>query len=263
MLFLALLVAVSLFSPILGVYHIQRCCIDWVEPCKCPRLYITEDLRPCGSEILITDLKMPVARFQVSDEVRLHSYFYTVVFLLTNRLSGSIEGLRFRLMFARINIPRDRFVGILADSVEDNIIAYDYGRNTVFDELSTFRFTTETVPPDSLTSLTAFLISQSSYLDFFKVNFTGLPADRIILRRELAYMFPGEPIAAASHSLSAQQALEAGAEVTSDSRLTMSQDVWIPEGTTEGVDITDAETGGRKIKNHFHEWFLGQRNMTV
>lgn len=76
-------------------------------------------------------------------------------------------------------------------------------------------------------------------------------------------MFPGEAIAAASYSISALQTLEAGTEVTSDSRLTMSQENWIPIAITEGVDIVDAETGGKKIKNHFHEWFMKQRNMAV
>ncbi|VDM30608.1 unnamed protein product [Hydatigera taeniaeformis] len=261
MFFLTLLVVGSIIPSTRSIYHAQRCCIDWVEPCKCPRLYITEDLRPCGSEIQIEDLIMPMARFQVSDDVRLHSYFYTVVFLLTNRHSESTEGLRFRLVFAEINIPRDRFMGILSNTVEDNIL--DAKNQMIVNELSTFRFTSESVPVDSLTRLTAFLISQSSYLDFYKTNFTGLPANRIILRRELKYLFPGESIAAASHSISALQTLEAGTTVTSDSRLTISQENWIPNKITEGIDIVDVETGGAKIKNHFHEWFMGQRNATT
>ncbi|VDK20478.1 unnamed protein product [Taenia asiatica] len=263
MLFLVLLVVGSIISSAQNNYHVQRCCIDWVEPCKCPRLYITADLRPCGSEIQISELNSALPRFQVLPDIRLYSSFYTVVVLLTNRHSESIEGLRFRLVFARVNIPRDRLMGVVADTVEDNIVDYDNGRNTVFDELSTFRFTTESVSVESMTRLTAFLITQSSYLDIYKVNLTGLPADRIILRRHLKYMFPGESIAATSYSISAIQALGAGTEVTSDSSLNVSQENWIPAVFTEGIEIVDAEAGGTMIENHFHEWIMKQRNMTV
>ncbi|KAL5965363.1 hypothetical protein TSMEX_006901 [Taenia solium] len=306
MLFLVLLVVGSIFPSTQNNYHVQRCCIDWVEPCKCPRLYITADLRPCGSELQISELNSALPRFQVPPEIRLYSNFYTVVVLLTNRHSESIEGLRFRLVFARVNIPRDRLMGVVADTVEDNIvdddcafwveslaattdavsrgyvkvallqgdpaewtlIMHQRGREGDYwpwpeDELSTFRFTAESVSVESMTRLTAFLITQSSYLDIYKVNLTGLPADRIILRRQLKYMFPGESIAAASYRISAIQVLEAGTEVTSDSRLSVSQENWIPAVTTEGIEIVDADAGGATIENHFHEWLMKQRNMTV
>ncbi|KAL5105254.1 hypothetical protein TcWFU_007296 [Taenia crassiceps] len=130
-------------------------------------------------------------------------------------------------------------------------------------ELSTFRFTSETVPVDSLTRLTAFLITQPSYLDIYNVNLTVLPANRIILRRELKYMFPGESIAATSYRISALQILEAGTDVTSDSRSTVSQENWIPVGASETMEIIGASTGGIKIENHFHEWLMKQRNITI
>lgn len=72
MLALVLVVVGLIFPSLQSNYHVQRCCVDWVEPCKCPRLYITADLRPCGSEIEASDLNMPMSRFRVPDGIRLY-----------------------------------------------------------------------------------------------------------------------------------------------------------------------------------------------
>lgn len=35
-----------------------ECCVEWLDHCKCPVIYITEDMRPCGSEISLNDLNL-------------------------------------------------------------------------------------------------------------------------------------------------------------------------------------------------------------
>ena len=49
----------------------NECCVDWIEPCKCPRLYITPDERPCASELDIADLNFATFDVKVDETVQL------------------------------------------------------------------------------------------------------------------------------------------------------------------------------------------------
>ncbi|VDD76052.1 unnamed protein product [Mesocestoides corti] len=252
--------------------NIQRCCMEWLEPCKCPALYITPDMRRCGSEVMLTELNMPIKRFKAARDVILMADYYSVIFLASSRKSGSIAGVRYRLLYARINVPRDQFVGMLEESEENgSVIAVsyllcklgkpraqaapvtwflsnlDYNANTIIDELTPYKLVHDSCNSNALTRLTAFMVPQTEYREQ-PVEIGELKAN--LRREDVEKLFPGEPVAASSYILRHVQS-EYDGKSSKARGLTVE---WIAPLETNGVDIIDANTGGYTINNRFRDW---------
>ena len=106
------------------------------------------------------------------------------------------------------------------------------------------------------------MIAQNDYIEEESTDIDALPEDRIILRRDLAKYFPGDPIAAVSYVLTVLQVVDLSHDAQT-SGMNLAHEDWIPQEFTNGLDIINVHTGGSTIRNHFHDWILHQRNATA
>lgn len=114
--------------------------------------------------------------------------------------------------------------------------------------------TGDSVKPNALERLTAFLIPQANgYRDVEEMDIKGLKTT--LSAQDISTIFPGEPVAASSYSL---RSIDSDYMGSSAVGMDVSEDdkEWIPSLAATKVGIIDAQTGGQRMANHFAKWLM-------